>query len=106
MICCNCNKEMVYLGDGNYGCSICGRMLNDLVYREYKSPSAGKENGTNGDSWRIDYPDPSQNPTFISIPDSEPKIYQQGWVCPKCGGVYSPSQNCCPNCTPVGKFTC
>ncbi len=38
---------------------------------------------------------------FISIPYTEPKIYQQGWVCPKCGGVYSPSQHCCPNCTPA-----
>lgn len=45
---------------------------------------------------------------FISIPYTEPKVYQQGWVCPKCGGVYSPSQHCCPNCTPAQpiKFTC
>lgn len=38
---------------------------------------------------------------FISIPYTEPKVYQQGWVCPKCGGVYSPNQHCCPICTPA-----
>ena len=32
----------------------------------------------------------------------------QGWVCPKCGGVYSPYQNYCINCTPAKpiQFTC
>lgn len=32
--------------------------------------------------------------------ENESQIYQQGWVCPKCGGVYSPNQNYCPHCTP------
>ena len=35
------------------------------------------------------------------IPNCEDnKFYQQGWVCPKCGGVYNPSQSYCPRCTP------
>jgi len=42
------------------------------------------------------------------ICEPEKHCYQQGWVCPKCGGVYSPSQGCCPNCTPARplQFTC
>lgn len=68
--------------------------------------SAGKENGTYEDTWRIDYLDPTQNPTFISMPYSAPKIYQQGWVCPKCGAVMSPTTNECPHCRPKDTFTC
>lgn len=25
---------------------------------------------------------------------------QYGWICPKCGGVYSPIQLICPHCAP------
>ena len=28
------------------------------------------------------------------------QFYQQGWVCPKCGGVMSPNQYYCINCQP------
>lgn len=28
------------------------------------------------------------------------QFYQQGWVCPKCGGVMSPTQPFCVNCQP------
>ena len=68
--------------------------------------TAGKENGTCKDAWRIDHLDPTQNPTFISMPYSEPKIYQQGWICPKCGAVMSPTTNECPHCRPKDTFTC
>lgn len=43
---------------------------------------------------------------FISIPYTEPKVYQQGWVCPKCGAVMSPNAQECPHCMPAPKFTC
>ena len=46
---------------------------------------------------------------FVQVPNNQDShCYQQGWVCPKCGGVYSPNQSCCPNCTPAQpiKFTC
>ena len=68
--------------------------------------TAGKENGTCKDVWQIDYLDPTQKPTFISIPYGKPKVYQQGWVCPKCGAVMSPTTNECPHCSPKGTFTC
>ena len=68
--------------------------------------TAGKENGTYEDTWRVDYLDPKQNSPFISMPYSEPKIYQQGWVCPKCGAVMSPTTNECPHCRPKDTFTC
>lgn len=46
---------------------------------------------------------------FVQVPNNQDsQCYQQGWVCPKCGGVYAPNQCCCPNCTPAQpiKFTC
>lgn len=67
--------------------------------------TAGKENGTCKDAWQIDYTPKIDSP-FISMPYSEPKIYQQGWVCPKCGAVMSPTTNECPHCRPKDTFTC
>lgn len=32
---------------------------------------------------------------FEFNPSAEPKVYQQGWVCPKCGSVMSPTQPYC-----------
>lgn len=38
---------------------------------------------------------------FFSVNDNViPQIYQEGWVCPKCGGVMSPYQPYCINCQP------
>ena len=36
--------------------------------------------------------------TTIFTMGSEQKIYQQGWVCPKCGSVMSPTQPYCLFC--------
>ena len=69
-------------------------------------PCSEVRNGTNGDNWGVDHYDPNQNPTFISMPYEKPSIYQQGWVCPKCGAVMSPSTDQCPNCRPKNRFTC
>lgn len=32
--------------------------------------------------------------------------YQYGWVCPKCGSVYSPTTSCCPRCSRPYEVTC
>lgn len=37
---------------------------------------------------------------FGTIQQEQPPFYQQGWVCPKCGGVMSPYQYYCINCQP------
>lgn len=36
------------------------------------------------------------------------QFHMIGWICPKCGGVYSPWTSCCPKCTPPMdmKITC
>lgn len=32
--------------------------------------------------------------------------YRYGWICPKCGSVYSPTTSCCPKCTKPYEITC
>lgn len=75
MRCLHCNNEMIYDGFGNYHCGICGLTLNDAVFRN-------KDYG------------------FGIIQQEQPQFYEQGWVCPKCGGVMSPNQYYCINCQP------
>ena len=70
MKCWICGKEMENTIGGCYHCKDCGVGVHDGVFR----PPITQENKS--------------------------QIYQQGWVCPKCGGVYSPSQSYCPYCTP------
>lgn len=36
----------------------------------------------------------------IQFDNNSQQFYQQGWVCPKCGGVMSPTQPFCVNCQP------
>lgn len=78
MKCLTCNIEMIYEGNGNYKCPKCEKTINDLVYRgvtEIKDFGFGiiKEN-------------------------QDMQFYKQGWVCPKCGAVMSPSQPYCLFC--------
>lgn len=39
-------------------------------------------------------------------PEKKEIYYQMGWVCPKCGSVYSPTTSCCPRCTKPYEVTC
>ena len=91
MNCYVCGEEMRNTVGGCYRCDHCGFGIDDLVLRQ-QPPTHFYDGGI-----------PTQ-----PIYKSEKHCYQQGWVCPKCGGVYSPSQGCCPNCTPAQpiKFTC
>ena len=84
--CWNCGREMENTIGGCYRCKHCGIEIHDAVFRpRVNALDDLTVNGT-----------------------SEQKSYQQGWVCPKCGGVYSPSQTFCPHCTPAKpiKWTC
>lgn len=74
MRCIHCDREMEYDGEGTYTCDKCGFSVNDLVYR------------------------PNYAGGFIKWQEVEPKVYEQGWVCPKCGSVMSPKQPYCLFC--------
>lgn len=68
MQCLRCGKEIEITTGGNYHCSHCGFVLNDLLYR----PS-------NCD---------------ISLPQGFGK--QEGWICPVCGRGVAPWVDYCP----------
>ena len=69
--CWICGKEMKSTTGGCEHCPDCNVGITDLVFRP-NSP-ATQFNNT--------------------------QIYEQGWVCPKCGAVMSPRQMWCINCS-------
>lgn len=76
MKCWICGNEMENTIGGCYRCKDCGVGINDLVFRT-KEQSDTKSN--------------------FEVKD---QFYNQGWVCPKCGGVMAPNQYYCINCQP------
>ena len=74
MIKCNiCGADMISQTGGNYYCPKCGFEVNGLVYR----------------------------PQSYDMPLTKSSGVQYGWICPRCGKVYSPNVNSC-GCNSTG----
>lgn len=85
-------------------CCKCGRLE---FSNEMPMGQENKIQGTNDDILDETIKRIFDTSPIISIPKEVPKsqIYQQGWVCPKCGAVMSPNKDVCPFCSPVQNIT-
>lgn len=90
----------------------------EIKYRDYADPNAILElKGTAHGGWSLmDYHVnidknaelgklQEQYNKFLEENQPEPVGGLMGWICPKCGAVMSPYQNCCVKCTRIGEIT-
>lgn len=80
-----------------YKCPKCGKLE---FSSEVPCESEIKIEGTNDDILNDMIKRTFDNaPIFTPCDAPKEQIYQQGWVCPKCGAVMSPNTNVCPFCS-------
>ena len=116
MKCQRCGKEMRNTIGGCYICDECGFGINDLVYRggkgwtvndlhEYMQEEIletlnAKQNTATTITDGLATQTTTTNTTRATIPNySNHGWVRQGWQCPKCGAILSPSTSFCPFCS-------
>jgi transcription elongation factor Elf1 len=111
MKCQRCGKEMRNTIGGNYTCDECGFGINDLVYRGGRGWKTTVE-WTDKDTFTLQpntattttdglaaQPTATNTAKATIINNSNNGFVQQGWQCPKCGAILSPSTSFCPFCS-------